>query len=588
MPRVGDSELVGGRLRLRMAVGLLGVAGASALLAAPAVPAAVPITIGQGHSPAVAVDGAGTAYVAWVGPEPSLSSLHYCRLPRGAQACDRSLVLPAQAESITRPFVEVTGSVVRVLSHRFGFTSGNFAENYLFTSTDGGSTFGGPVPVGITPFSDAASGPGAGISLVTNAVTQGEFFQRVPTDGTTADDQQALLSADHPYVGAVALLDPATPIATFADANDNAQFRRYDGTGDINSEANWTPAVDIGRDGYMHLAGGPSGVFLKGVSAASTLEVRRFNGVTFGSGVNVPEGTGELPQSHMFQDPTGRLHVVWPRIDADGIRFYYSISDDGVNWLTGLELTGADGVSSMRVAAAADHIGVAAWQTGPTSNSTIRVAAIGPEPLQPPGPAGLPAPVLGRSVNVFPLSGRVRVSLPPGAARAAQVRGRRFVSLGQARQIPVRSLLDTRRGKVRIVSATDSAGATQSGDFSAGTFQVLQSRRPRRRGLTELRLKGSSFSRCRAGRRGGRSASAAQRRLSQRTVRRLRANASGRYRSRGRNSAATVRGTVWTTADRCDGTLTTVKRGRVAVRDFRRKRTIVVRAGKRYLARAKR
>ena len=47
-----------------------------------------------------------------------------------------------------------------------------------------------------------------------------------------------------------------------------------------------------------------------------------------------------------------------------------------------------------------------------------------------------------------------------------------------------------------------------------------------------------------------------------------------------------MRGTVWFTADRCEGTLTTVKRGKVAVRDFRRKRTITVSAGKRYFARA--
>jgi hypothetical protein len=38
--------------------------------------------------------------------------------------------------------------------------------------------------------------------------------------------------------------------------------------------------------------------------------------------------------------------------------------------------------------------------------------------------------------------------------------------------------------------------------------------------------------------------------------------------------------------DRCDGTLTAVSRGRVVVRDFRRKRNITVRAGKRYLAKA--
>jgi hypothetical protein len=109
---------------------------------------------------------------------------------------------------------------------------------------------------------------------------------------------------------------------------------------------------------------------------------------------------------------------------------------------------------------------------------------------------------------------------------------------------------------------------------------VLQSRARSARGLTELRLKGSNFASCRS----GGSASAAQ--LSRRTIRRLRSNAAGRFRTRGRHSAATVRGTVWEVIDRCDGTLTKVRRGRVAVRDFRRKRTVIVRTGKSYLARA--
>jgi hypothetical protein len=146
--------------------------------------------------------------------------------------------------------------------------------------------------------------------------------------------------------------------------------------------------------------------------------------------------------------------------------------------------------------------------------------------------------------------------------------------------VPVGSFLDTRRGTIEMVSATGSGTRTQSGKFSAGLFQVLQARARRAKGLTELRLKGSSFKSCRA--RGGRATAA----LSRRTIRRLRASARGRFRTSGRNSSATVRGTVWTTADRCDGTLTTVKRGAVAVRDFRRKRTITVRAGKSYLARA--
>ena len=49
-----------------------------------------------------------------------------------------------------------------------------------------------------------------------------------------------------------------------------------------------------------------------------------------------------------------------------------------------------------------------------------------------------------------------------------------------------------------------------------------------------------------------------------------------------------MRGTIWLVEDRCDGTLTKVSRGTVSVRDFRRKKTVSVKAGHSYLARAQR
>lgn len=202
-------------------------------------------------------------------------------------------------------------------------------------------------------------------------------------------------------------------------------------------------------------------------------------------------------------------------------------------------------------------------------------------------------PTLAMTVNVAPVKGEVLVSVSAGAARASQrtvpgIKGRRFVPLSQVRQIPVGSLLDTRRGTVKLTSARDSKGATQSSDFESGVFQVLQSRSPSAKGLTELRLKGSSFSACRSRARGKRSSTRAEvfRRASERTIRRLRGRGSGRFSTRGRYSAATVRGTDWTVADRCDGTLTKVSSGRVAVRDLRKRKTVVLLAGKSYLARA--
>ena len=61
----------------------------------------------------------------------------------------------------------------------------------------------------------------------------------------------------------------------------------------------------------------------------------------------------------------------------------------------------------------------------------------------------------------------------------------------------------------------------------------------------------------------------------------------GRFRTYGRHSHATVRGTRWLTEDRCGGTLTRVASGAVAVRDRIRRRTVLVRAGRSYLARTR-
>ena len=83
-------------------------------------------------------------------------------------------------------------------------------------------------------------------------------------------------------------------------------------------------------------------------------------------------------------------------------------------------------------------------------------------------------------MNVEAASGRVLVAVPSGAARAAGGRasqkGLTFVPLEDARQVPVGSFLDTTRGSVEMVSATGSGTRTQTGKFSAGLFQILQSR----------------------------------------------------------------------------------------------------------------
>jgi Tol biopolymer transport system component len=187
-------------------------------------------------------------------------------------------------------------------------------------------------------------------------------------------------------------------------------------------------------------------------------------------------------------------------------------------------------------------------------------------------PAAVPPPVLGQSVNVSVVSGTVLVKT-----------GSTFEVLSQTRQIKVGSQLDTKAGVVRLVSAANKSGKTQSGDFGRGVFQVAQSKSAKAKGLTDLTLKGGNFDSCKAS---GKKAGAAAKK--KKTIRSLFSKAKGKFRTKGRYSAASVRGTTWLVTDRCDGTLTSVKSGTVSVFDFKRKRTVKVKAGKSYLARASR
>jgi hypothetical protein len=116
-------------------------------------------------------------------------------------------------------------------------------------------------------------------------------------------------------------------------------------------------------------------------------------------------------------------------------------------------------------------------------------------------------------------------------------------------------------------------------------FKLTQARN----GLTTLRLLenafkgGPSFAICKAHTAADPTATAA----SSRTLQLLKGSAHGKFQTRGRYSAATVRGTKWTIADRCDGTLTHVITDSVAVSDFVRHKTVILHAGQSYLAKAR-
>jgi hypothetical protein len=209
------------------------------------------------------------------------------------------------------------------------------------------------------------------------------------------------------------------------------------------------------------------------------------------------------------------------------------------------------------------------------SRSVVVAAAAARVPGAPP-PPGTPAqalePDLGQSLLAAPVRGQIRVRLPGADA---------FQPLQDLEELPLGSTIDARRGRVELTTVRDRRRTRlQDGVFYGGVFKVRQRRRDRY--VTELLLR-ERLSCPRA-----RSSGAVEARSSRSRRRRLWGNGRGRFRSRGRYSSAAVRGTVWLVEDRCDSTLTRVRRGRVAVRDFVRDRTVVLRRGDRYVARKRR
>jgi CSLREA domain-containing protein len=174
-----------------------------------------------------------------------------------------------------------------------------------------------------------------------------------------------------------------------------------------------------------------------------------------------------------------------------------------------------------------------------------------PEPV-------LPPPVPGETVNVSLRSGTVKVKIAGSDE---------FFTLRDNQQIPVKSTVDTTKGQITLVAA----GRKQKAWFYDGVFKFGQSRGGRPLTTLSLTAKLSCP-------RGNGAIAAAKKK------RRLWGDGKGRFRTKGSFSSATVRGTKWLTEDRCNGTLTRVKKGTVTVRDFRRKRTVILRAGQRYLA----
>ncbi len=217
--------------------------------------------------------------------------------------------------------------------------------------------------------------------------------------------------------------------------------------------------------------------------------------------------------------------------------------------------------------------------TGNNSASAV-VSVSGGTP--PPPPTQLPPPSPGE-VNLGPAGGTSAGQCVQTVASSA------CIPLSEGVQVAISeiALINPGSGAVWV------QGIEGKMQFSGTPFDVTELNAPSSgpaavRPVLVLQLLGGQFGRiCRASPKSKTAADARSTTISinkKKPVRRLFGNGKGRFRTKGRYSAGTVRGTYWVTVDRCDGTLTHVYRGVVSVHDLVRHTYVRVSAGHSYLA----
>ncbi len=193
--------------------------------------------------------------------------------------------------------------------------------------------------------------------------------------------------------------------------------------------------------------------------------------------------------------------------------------------------------------------------------------------------AVLAAPVSGHTSNLTPVSGTAEIKLPGTST---------FIALSSATTVPVGTIVNATHGRVTLCTAAKTAGTQQCAEFYGGEFQILQ--KPGSPN-TQLILLGGNFKGCPGSRPGALATAASSKSKKKKPAanptRSLWGDGHGNFTIDGRNSAATVRGTVWFVEDKCTETITKVKQGLVSVLDFRLHRSFLLHAGHTYIAKAR-
>ena len=292
-----------------------------------------------GLEPRVLLDAAGTAHITWTEPQPvpgrTGQSEVYCRLPRGAQACDVLKKWPEQFKDMPANDPDFSagnddgvqplalGDDLALISSRYPYSTVKIPgrpplgtpdyqdswATFLDLSVDGGTTFAPRTWIGDLPVRDAAVvGPPTSPSIVgiTDSYPLGGTSVQTYVGGQQSVRTAKLGTDFDDFVGGRVVNDAGLPLAVWRNLDGTGYLGRWTGQGDPNDAATWQKAA-IGPAYAAALSSGPAGAFLLSQSGpyTTTPQLRRISGLSLGPAVEAAPGEWATVQ----QDGAGGVYV---------------------------------------------------------------------------------------------------------------------------------------------------------------------------------------------------------------------------------------------------------------------------------------
>jgi hypothetical protein len=279
-----------------------------------------------------------------------------CVLDRGASKCSSSVTLSPldgdDLESAPAVFAPSPNHVV-VLMGTCCDANANGGD-LVFTSTNGGRTFGAPVRVGESVGVSAQALIGGQIVFASGG-HDGAQVESIPVGAAGPPAETATPITAVSYGIGVGSYKGGALIASDFDGSVNNTYVAYASAGkNFNASGSYHNVGRFGNETFV----GMSGDALLTEAPSGALKVRLFNGTTFGAAHVVP-ALGELGGPAWWsldQDPRGRVHVFSARAFAPvSYALYLQSSSTGASWSSPVNLGNA--ITSDDFGSALDSIG---------------------------------------------------------------------------------------------------------------------------------------------------------------------------------------------------------------------------------------